>query len=54
MGEIIAEIELENAVDHELVKAGHLEDSEVRRATAGNGDRAGARCTAPSSGDGGP
>lgn len=48
MGEIIAEIELENAVDHELVKAGHLEDGD--RAT----DRIGARCTAPSSGDGGP
>ena len=50
MGEIVAEIELENAVDHELVKAGHLEDREVRRASV----RIGTRCTAPSSGDGGP
>ena len=33
MGEIIADVELENAADHELVKAGHLEDGEVRRAT---------------------
>ena len=69
MGEIIADVELESAADHELAKAGHLEDGEVRRATvrigvectaptAGNGDRAtdriGSRYTAPSSGDGGP
>ena len=39
MGEIIADVELENAADHELVKAGHLEDGEVRRATVRIGDR---------------
>ncbi|MCY3770576.1 MAG: aspartyl protease family protein [Gemmatimonadetes bacterium] len=33
MGEIIAEVELENAVDHELVKTGHLEENDVRRIT---------------------
>ena len=44
MGEIIADVELENAVDHELAKAGHLEDREVRRATV----RIGVECTAPS------
>lgn len=33
MGEIVAEIELENAGDHELVKTGHLREGDVRRAT---------------------
>ncbi len=32
MGEIIADVELENAGDHELVKAGHLPECDVRRA----------------------
>lgn len=39
MGEIVTDVELENTADHEPVKASHLEDGEVRRATAGNGDR---------------
>lgn len=69
MGEIVADVELENAADHELVKAGHLEEGVVRRTTVRIGvectapspwdgdratDRIGARYTAPSSGDGGP
>ncbi len=33
MGEIKIDIELENAVDHELVKADHLEEGKVRRAS---------------------
>lgn len=33
MGEIVAEIELENVVDQALVRTGHLEEGDVRRAT---------------------
>ena len=33
MGEIVAEIELENALDGELVKTGYLQESKLRRTT---------------------
>jgi len=33
MGEIVVDIELANAVDHELARTGHIEEGDVRRAT---------------------
>ena len=33
VGEIVTDIELANAVDHELARTGHIEEGDVRRAT---------------------